>query len=115
MEVFGRVSIGRDRSSAPYDIGVFMQKDGTVSVAVRKPEIIALKKILFGFEGDKMYLLKSEADNALSISPNNKRYYVRSSHPQVAKRVQDYVGYYTAYLDKQRNEWYINLKNKEDK
>jgi hypothetical protein len=115
MEVFGRVANGRDRSNAPYDIGVFMQKSGTLSVAVRKPEIIALKKILFGFEGDKMYLLKSDADNALSIAPNNSRYYIRSTHKEVIKRVQDCEGYYTAYFDKQRKEWYINLKHKEEK
>lgn len=120
MEVFGRVANGRvangrDKSSAPYDIGVFMQKSGTLKVAVRKPEIIALKKILFGFEGDKMYLLKSDADNALSITPNNAGHYIRSKHPEIIKRVQNCECYYTAYFDKQRKEWYINLKHKEDK
>lgn len=117
MEIFGKVSAGGRGAANVGDIGLYIHKDNTVNIVIRKKEICKLERVLIGFEDNKMFLLNGEGQaKSLKVSHEDGRTFcVRSKNPDIYIRLKDCIGEYEALWDKNYKEWYINLINKEEK
>ena len=115
IECIGSSPKGRGCSTKDFDVKISHQKDGRVTMRIKKPEIILNgKTVLLGFLNGKMYFIPADSEDAITIYCYDNKWYLRSNNPELVERLKDVNGCYTAYYDRKVKAWYIVLNNKED-
>lgn len=115
IECIGSSFKGRGCSTKDFDVKISHQKDGRVTMRIKKPEIILNgKTVLLGFLNGKMYFISADSEDAITIYCYDNKWYLRSGNPELIEMLKDVNGCYKAYYDRKVKAWYIVLNNKED-
>lgn len=115
IECIGTSPRGRSCSTEDFDVKISHQKDGTVTMRIKKADIVlSSKTFLLGFANDKMYFIPSNDEDAITIHLYGDRWYLGSRNPELIEKLKDAKGCYTAHYSKAVKAWYI-VPNKNDK